>query len=287
MRAAILFLLFIVSVNLYAKETYLFYQPWNSDFNGTLFDDKTFRLLKQHGITAIVVQWTRYGDNNFIRKFDKRFKKLFLLGERYRIKIITGLYADPNYFKYISEKKLDTEHYLTTLLHHNQNTAKELDAQFKHYRSWGGWYIYDEINDVVWSEERRYRLIQSYLRQLSHTIKSINDKPIYISAYYTGTVSLFRYIDFINTVIPKGTILFLQSGVGAGLLDLQEAKHYFTLFGEFCNKHLVYLSEMFHIKKDKKIVADATLYRMQSDKLGTNCDRALFSWRYFMKIYRQ
>ena len=82
--------------------TSIFYQPllkdkinWNS----------TFKKLQQAQIETIILQWSRFGVVDFMKK-DIWLKTILSYAQKYNIKVIVGLYGDDNYFKMLEPKLL-------------------------------------------------------------------------------------------------------------------------------------------------------------------------------------
>jgi len=270
----------ILSLAAHAKniEKTIIYQPQISDFKDSHLKEK-FEILSRFGFTGIIIQWSRYGEYNFLVKQPGWYDELFSLAEKYHIKIIMGLYADPKYFSLLDRKKYDIKHYFDILLKENKNSVDEIIKKYGKNEAFWGWYVYDELNDQAWQDEKRRKIVSQYLKSFNnYLIKKSPSKHKFISAYYTNTIKPEEYIALLDNVVPKGWNILIQSAVGAGLIDI----HTWDNFYKDCRKSLrhpwVPIIEIFTMK-NQKIQGSYQIFLMQ--KKYTQQAHALFSWRYF------
>jgi hypothetical protein len=263
-------------------EKTLIYQPQARDFKNPHLKEK-FEILSDTGFTHIVLQWSIYGEYDFLKKHTDWFDKLFFLADQYHIKIIMGLYADPNYFSHIQKKKYDIEAYLKRLLIANKKTIDEILDKYEKKQAFFGWYIYDELNDVVWQKEKRRKALMNYLQTLNdYLVKKTPSKQVFISAYDTDTMDPKAYTSLLDNVVPKRWNILIQTAVGAGLIDIQT----WDMFYRMCQTRLAHkwipIIEIFSIKK-KQIKSSYTAFDGQKKYMQQS--HALFSWRYLFDQY--
>ncbi len=268
-----------VSTNKKAPITSIFYQPllkdkmdWNS----------IFQKLKKAHIKTLILQWSRFGDVDFLR--DRRWlEEILSNGEKYNIDIVVGLYGDDKYFKKIENRKLNIKSYLKVLKDKNIIQAKRVYRIAKEYSSFKGYYIYDEIDYINF--KNREKSLKKYLKGLSKSIKEISNHQIYISAYFSKNISEVEYAKMLSNVIQKNYILFLQSGIGAKLVDINRSSRYIKIFSKEFEGLFIPIVEAFTIKKSKIEPIDFNSLKKQISiiKRSINSDNiSLFSLRYFL-----
>lgn len=162
-----IFLISILTVSIHAKENFktIFYQPLNKDVNTIVWKKKLVKL-KNKGINKIILQWTKHNNTNFYEVHNKWFKNLFYEANKKNIKIIVGLYANSNFFKSI--KKKEVSNYLKELEYKNKQLITELLPFLKKQKSFQGWYLYEEIDDLSWRKKEKQKALKIYLSELEN-----------------------------------------------------------------------------------------------------------------------
>ena len=267
----------------------IIYQPQAQDFQKSELK-KQFKILSELGFSTVILQWSVYGNYDFPQRHIQWYESFFSLAKKYHIKVIVGLYADTNYFDVIQSNTFDAPLYLDRLLEKNKQCMRDLIRRFGKQEAFLGWYLYDELNDVVWQDERDRRVLHRYLQKLdSLFLHDTPDKEVYISAYYTANMQGKTYIDMLDETVPKRWNILMQSAVGAGLIEIEQWDHFYSL----CKKELLHkwmpILELFVIDR-KHISSSYPIFRMQTKYIEN--DYALFSWRYlfdstFLRFYKQ
>jgi len=276
------FLTFLFSLFLFANaqelEKSIMYQPQEKDFIYPNWGSK-FKLLSQQGFKTVIIQWTSYGTHCFYERHPFWIKSIMKYAKQYNMKIIFGLYADPDYFKKIGNHRTDIENYLQKLYRLNLETARILSLQLDKDKAFKGWYIYDEINDEAWQDIVRGKALKAYLHQLDHALDSLTpNKKIMISAYFSNKTAPEEYVKLLNETLPEKWILLLQSGVGAGLVTPQKCQTYFKAFSKAYDHQWFPIIELFSLS-GKIPKANYDIYLKQYNCRNKN--DIFFSWRYF------
>ncbi len=268
-----------VVTNKKASITSIFYQPllkdkmdWNS----------IFKKLQKAYIETLILQWSRFGEVDFLKN-RRWLKEILSNGQRYNIDIVVGLYGDDKYFKKIENRRLNIKSYLRALREENIIQAKRVYSIAKDYSSFKGYYIYDEIDYINFKDKEK--ALKKYLKELNKSIKEISNHQIYISAYFSKNIPEERYAKMLSNVISKDYILFLQSGIGANLVDNNRSSRYMKIFSKDFNGLFIPIVEAFSIKKSKIEPIDFNSLKRQIYIIKESTESnniSLFSLRYFL-----
>ncbi len=268
-----------VVTNKKAPITSIFYQPllkdkmdWNSIFK---------KLQKAH-IETLILQWSKFGEVDFLKN-RRWLEEILSNGQRYNIDVVVGLYGDDKYFKKIEDKKLNIKSYLRALREENIIQAKRVYSIAKDYSSFKGYYIYDEIDYINFKDKEK--ALKKYLKKLNKSIKEISNHQIYISAYFSKNISEVEYAKMLSNVISKDYILFLQSGIGANLVDNNRSSRYMKIFSKDFNSLFIPIVEAFSIKKSEIEPIDFNSLKRQIYIIKDSTESSnisLFSLRYFL-----
>jgi len=259
----------------------LFYQPLLKD---KINWDVTFQKLHQVEVKKLILQWSKFGVVDFV-KDDKWLKEILSYAQKYNIEVIVGLYGDDNYFKILESRNSDIKLYLSTLHSKNIKQAEKVYTIAKNYSSFNGYYIYDEVDDTNFIEKERQKYLKEYLQVVSNSIAKISKHPLYISGYFSKNISPNNCAKLFSEITQKKYTLFLQSGIGAGLVDNNTSSIYMQTFRKEFKGEFIPLVEGFRFKGSTIEATDFTTLKREIEliKKSTNTSKlALFSLRYFL-----
>ena len=263
--------------------------PINSLFYQPLLKDKmnwevTFQKLHQVHVKKIILQWSKFGVVDFL-KDDKWLKEILSYAQKYDIKVIVGLYGDNEYFKILESRDTDIKLYLSNLHSENIKQAEKVYTIAQNYSSFNGYYIYDEVDDTNFIEKERQKYLKEYLQIVAESIAKISKHPLYISGYFSKNISPSNYAKIFSEITQKKYTLFLQSGIGAGLVDKNTSSFYMKTFTKEFNGKFIPMVEGFRFQESKIQATDFKSLKKEIDliKKSTNTSKlALFSLRYFL-----
>ena len=259
----------------------IFYQPLLKDkFNWK----STFHQLKKSHINTMVLQWSHYGVVDFMRN-PQWLKTILNEARKEDIQIVIGLYADDKYFKKIEKKELNRSRYFQELKQKSIAQAKEIYTISKKYRNVVGWYIYEEIDDLHFQTPKEQQELKEYLTSLHKELLEISNYPCSISSFFAKHSSQQAYITMLHNVLGKNYKLFLQSGVGANLVNSKESSAYFKESQKILNNNITPIIEAFRFHKGK---IESTSFKALEEQIKRiqkaygDKPMALFSIRYFL-----
>lgn len=199
--------------------TGMIYQPQQRDI--TLPEDfwpMTFRELKKRGFDTLIVQWTQFGAL-FAEGVNKNWLERRLQDAvAADLKLVIGLYADPNTF---SELEMPTDLLEPYFL---ENTEKNI-ALAKYWlsllpqHSIVGWYLPVEIDDRRWRAKSDQTVLAKQLSRDVDALKAINHQPVYITSFFKGNSNPDEYKSMLNTIKQSTHLqIWVQDGVGTKAL---------------------------------------------------------------------
>lgn len=260
----------------------MFYQPLLKD---KMDWNRNFKKLHQAGVETLILQWSKFGVVDFLKE-ERWLSNILQNAQKYHIKVVVGLYGDDKYFKTLEKKDINIEKYLNRLLHENILQAKKIYGIAKKYNAFGGYYIYDEIDDTNFIGVKRKEYLRLYLKSMAQALNQISSDRLYISSYFSKHMAIEKYIDFISDLLDGRYTLLLQSGIGANLVNAKESGRYMQIFSEKFKGEFIPIVEGFKMNKTKIEAIDIESLSRQIDILSTsaNCSKlALFSLRYFLE----
>jgi len=272
-------LLFFTACEKRNEVNYLFYQPLLKD---KIEWKRVLPTMHSFGMKILILQWSRYDVVDFM-KHKGWLEEILKEAKFQNIRVVVGLYGDNKYFKNIENKRLNLSTYFETLYKVNIQQAKEVYSVAKSFPNFSGWYFTEEVDDLNFKDKKREEALKVYFARLSKDIKKVANKPIYLSGFYGQNSSPKEYAEMLNSVVPKGVHLLLQSGVGAKLVKLDESKSYMQEFKKSYKGQFTPIVELFTINKKEIVAMEFSMIKKQieffrKNRIGNNI--ALFSLRY-------
>ncbi|WP_049293508.1 DUF4434 family protein [Franconibacter helveticus] len=182
------------------------------------------QTLRQQQFDAVVIQWTRYGEAFQDEKARAPLVKKAQAAQQAGLKVILGLYADPDFFNRQKQPPAALANYLNRLLAQDLAQAK-LWMQQPGFKP-DGWYISAEIDDHNWREQAARVPMLTWLREAHRLLTSVADKPVYISSFFAGNMSPEGYNQLLAGIKNTGVKVLVQDGGGTGKLSAAQREIY-------------------------------------------------------------
>ena len=207
----------------------VFYQPHTNDLRlpPSWWQEK-FNLLKRYGIHTLYIQWSRHGAVDFFQETEKGrsslLDELFRLARQHHMRILVGLYADPDFFTRIKQPDIALEVYLKRLRLFSLEQADKIVRLMADEPPFGGVYIYEEIDDVNWRDTGRQELLKAHLDTLAAQLaQRFPGKEVALSTFFTGQMAPAAFAALWERLLRDNAIrLLVQDGAGTGKLDGDE-----------------------------------------------------------------
>ena len=176
----------------------VFFQPWENYLEEDRYNwNDIFKHLAEENINQIIIQWTQYGNTNLLQDESRGnlIDDIIVSAKRYHIKIIFGLYEDPEYFKKIQSDRTNISTYLNGLQRKSITIANQIIELYGNDSVIAGFYISQEIDNINWQSANKIEELTNYLSVLSTEINAISTPyPIYISGFYNLDTPIQQYV---------------------------------------------------------------------------------------------
>jgi hypothetical protein len=196
---------------------------------------RQFKALRDLQIDNLIVQWTVYDDMAFYRSGQFRptpmppLETLLDLADSAGMRVMVGLSHDSGYWTRI--RQADKRSYLIERLRKNITVAAELQPLVLKHKSFAGWYISEEIDDVHWNGREARAALLNYLQQLSTYLHTATPgAAIGISGFgnkQTRPAELERFWTALLRRASAIGIVYFQDGIGVGKLTLDVLPQYY------------------------------------------------------------
>lgn len=192
----------------------LFYQPLNRDRHVNLAQwQQLLHDSRQQGITALVVQWSRYGEQDFLTG-EQLLPQVLAQAQQQGMRLWLGLSADPDYFRQMQQPFAQRQHYFRQQL---ALALVQMTALAQHplvqSERFAGWYLPFELNEQDFQTVAEADWL---IAELS-AFRRHTEAPVAISAYSNAQLPAALYLIQLNKLADSGLTLWLQDGGGAEL----------------------------------------------------------------------
>jgi len=192
----------------------VFYQPQNRDA-GTPAQAwaEMFGTLKADGADTLIVQWTRFGDEQF-GGADGWLDQAMRIAMDKDLVVIIGLYWDPEFFSWAGDKDDAVSARLDNYAQESLRLAERWQALTitPHF---GGWYVPAELDDLNWRSPEKRRLLRAVLQTLQRRLRTgSSSPPLMITAFFGGHSGPSAFAQWLHEIGDSGWLVWLQDGSG-------------------------------------------------------------------------
>lgn len=165
-----------------------------------------FADLRRIGFNTLIVQWVRYGNDDFFTLDDygtSHIERIAIAAEESNIDLYVGLSLDKSWWqtRNVTAKLMDEE------LIQNKKTAEQIQKLLRQHKSFRGWYIPHELSDLHYNS-KQCEMILRFFKQLTSYLHRIEPlKPVIASGYTDHDKS--KIVQFVSW----WTRFFNESGV--------------------------------------------------------------------------
>ncbi len=196
--------------------------------------DRLFSYFHRMHLSRLVIQWSTYNESQFYSSppASADGSVIGALMDRADVagmKVLVGLSYDSNYWRTIENDPVLVRVFLRRAQLRAEKTARELKPAVLRHRSFEGWYISEEIDDINWNEAERRDLIVEYLKNLSSTLSKLSPgKNISLSGFSNAFLSPEALAVFWGRILVSTQVdqLLFQDGVGTRKIPLSELRGY-------------------------------------------------------------
>lgn len=196
--------------------------------------EELFRHLKRLGIDTVVVQWSSLRDTTFYpsqRLSTVRRPPLIPVleqAQRHGMRVQIGLAHDRGFWSAI--ERTEKSVFLRSHAQFSLTVAREIAPLVKHYRSFSGWYIGEEVDNLNWQDEISRAALVEYLNEMANGLTELTPgKPVTVSGFANGkgtSSALGALWSHILENVPNLNSVYFQDGVGVGHLTIEQLPEY-------------------------------------------------------------
>ena len=229
-----------------------------------LWDDHNLRTREQWetlcanlralGVREVVVQWTLITERPFAWRLTQEQRSVvpmdpvrempavrdfFQAAEQGGLKVWLGLTHDPDWWEAIKNNSKVVEVYLNRFFQDQTRLAETLTERYGSRSAFAGFYIPQEIDDGTWLEPDKRAVLAGHLTRLTKVLKSLKPEArVAISCFANGKDDPIHYAGFWRELMTSAGLdeVFVQDGVGAGKLTVDEAFLYLSRISETVSK---------------------------------------------------
>lgn len=203
----------------------IFWQPQLRDNTAASTQWATLmQTLRREGFDTLVLQWTQYGsafaDNNGRQLLQHRAAAAHAAG----LKVIVGLNGDPEFFTRQKQSAAALDHYLSRLRVADLQQAKRWTDR-PDFRP-DGWYLSAEVDDLNWRNPQARKQLLSWLDDTRQQLAQLDNKPVYISSFFTGHMTPESYAGMIAEIEKRDIGVWVQDGYGVKTLTPTQRQLY-------------------------------------------------------------
>lgn len=192
----------------------------------------TFDCLAASGVRELVVQWTSIDDNEFVERRTANgpsvAERILGLADQRGMKVWLGLAHDTAFWQRLRADNAGKRAYLADLRQRSKRLAARMAPLARTHRSFAGWYIPEEVDEVTWQGAEDRRALSAHLDDLSRFLRLAAPKArIAISGFSNGRESASNAAAFWSQLllaVPNLDVVMFQDGVGLGTRSLDETR---------------------------------------------------------------
>jgi hypothetical protein len=198
-----------------------------------------FSYLKKLKISDLYLQWTVADTHAFFSSSSLQSVKfppletILKLAEQLDIKINIGLVYDDKYWNQITKNPHQVKVYLDELLNRSTFAAEQIAPIAIKYKSFNGWYITEEVDDINWRQVDKREFLFAYLGQLTSVLEKLTPGyQIAISGFCNGQIKIAEFKKFWDQLFKRTRIklALFQDGIGVNKLTFSKIPDYLAAF---------------------------------------------------------
>jgi len=185
-----------------------------------------FASARALGMDTLVIQWSAYGSVLTGAREEAWLTQRVEEAASAQLKIVMGLYADPDMFAQLDSSNDLLEGYLLPYLEKNRRLAQRWSALLPPDQL-VGWYLPLEIDDRRWRDPKALEILTHYLTREVRQLSVVKEQPVYVSTFFRANMSPGGYREMLTDLHRKtGIQVWVQDGRGTAPLSTNEINLY-------------------------------------------------------------
>jgi len=195
-----------------------------------------FEQLRQLRLSRLIIQWVESDGTKFYESETALsppvLQTILDLAAQTNIQVMVGLLHDSAYWQAVGRDAGQVREYFATRESRTVSVINAVLPIVSAHRSFGGWFMTEEIDDINWQEPARAGVLQSYLHRVTGYLRLVTpEAAIAISGFANSNSSPARLRSFwqdLLSAVPAIGIVMFQDGIGAHKLTLDRLPAYFA-----------------------------------------------------------
>lgn len=198
--------------------------------------EQLFAQLDDLKIGKVIVQWSvidgqaLYPSRNFKATGQPVLEWILSLADKYQMSVMVGLAHQSNHWEIVGNADQRSA-YLVKELGRVAQSVDELVPIVAGHKSFAGWYISQEIDDLNWKDQASNNDLRSFLFQTTTLLKTVTPKAkVGVSAFANNATAPEEIGAFWNRMLAQVKnldIVYFQDGIGVHKLDLTNLPAYY------------------------------------------------------------
>ncbi len=192
--------------------------------------NRLFGYFSRLHLSQLVIQWSSYDDNPFYTTAGGQagmspgvVAELLDRADSAGIKVWVGLSYSSSYWQAVKNDPVLVRVLLQRMRLQATKTAESLVPLTARHRSFAGWYVPEEVDDVNWNGIERRPLLIEHLRELRSDLSRLTPgTKVAISGFSSAHLSSGALVSFWGEIIASAPFdrVFFQDGIGAHKIAL-------------------------------------------------------------------
>ncbi|RYZ41791.1 DUF4434 domain-containing protein [Noviherbaspirillum suwonense] len=199
--------------------------------------ESLFKQFQELKINRIVLQWTVidgqafYPSHNFKSATEPVVEWIMSLADTHGMEVMVGLTHQSNHWDIVGKAEQRPK-YLAEELARIAQAVDELGPLVTTHKSFRGWYISQEVDDLNWMDDVSNESLRSFLVQASTLLKTLTPRAtIGVSAFAnkaTAPQELELFWSRMLARVQNLDTIYFQDGIGVYKLDLAVLSAYYN-----------------------------------------------------------
>ena len=203
--------------------------------------DQLFGYFRELHLNELIVQWVVsdrvafYPSKVFESSGNDSVAMLLSRADDAGMRVLLGLARTNDYWSRVEGDPKEVRQYLEKLRGESITAAAELAPVVRSHRSFAGWYITEEIDDINWRKQDARDLLITHMTDLTSRLRALTpNATVSVSMFSQARSSPAAFAEFWQTFLKQTKVdrLLFQDGIGVGKLDLPEVEVYLTALKE-------------------------------------------------------
>ena len=196
---------------------------------------RLFDAFRRLSLSQVILQWVMSDGQSFFApnlagSVRSPLQMILELAESTNIQVIIGLAHDSDYWLRVTQPSTAVARYLADRESRIVQLVTQIAPLSGKYRSFAGWFMNEEIDDINWHEPTVTSVLHSYLQRVSDYLHlALPAVPVAISGFSNAhgkPAQLETFWRELLSAAPAISTVLFQDGIGARKLTFENLPQY-------------------------------------------------------------